>query len=338
MESVPYAEGDRVDVSANARLTGVVLVTGGTGSFGKTIVRRLLAEPGVEKIRVFSRDEGKQDALREEHGNNPRIELVTGDVRDPESIESAMRGARWVFHAAALKQVPNCERFPVEAVRTNALGSENVRRAAVRCQPEAVVAISTDKACAPINAMGISKAMMERILLRTQEPRNNTRFVCVRYGNVIGSRGSVVPLFLDRVRQGSPLPITDPTMTRFLLDLSEAVELSLAAILGGRHGQVWVKKMPAATIADLAAAVSPRPDYPRETIGVRPGEKLHEVLVNEEEMRRTEERGDFFIIYPGARDQDLSAPTAREYTSRSTDRLDVAGVRRMLERAGLVPA
>jgi UDP-glucose 4-epimerase len=319
------------------RLTGVVLVTGGTGSFGRTIVRHLLDEPGVETIRVFSRDEGKQDALREVHGSDPRIEMVTGDVRDPDSVMSAMRGARWVFHAAALKQVPNCERFPVEALRTNALGSENVRRAAAACCPNAVVAISTDKACAPINAMGISKAMMERVLLRTPEPGSPTRFVCTRYGNVLGSRGSVVPLFLDRVRQGKPLPITDPTMTRFLLDLDEAVGAAFQAILHGLHGQVWVKKMPAATIDAIASAVSPAPDYPRETIGVRPGEKLHEALVNEEEMRRTVDLGDVFVIEPHVRGVGL-APTLREYTSRSTEQLSVAGVRAMLVTAGLVPA
>ena len=319
-------------------LSGVVLVTGGTGSFGRTIVRRLLAEPSVETIRVFSRDEGKQDTLREEHNGNRRLELVTGDVRDPRSVESAARGARWVFHAAALKQVPNCERFPIEALRTNALGSENVRRAAVRCGVEAVIALSTDKACAPINAMGLTKALMERILLRAQEPGANTRFICARYGNVLGSRGSVVPLFLDRVRRGRPLPITDPTMTRFLLDLDEAVEMALVAILGGRHGQVWVRKMPAATIADLAEAVSPRPDYPHELVGVRPGEKLHEVLVNEEEMRRAEELGEFFIIEPAERCSSSVAPSVREYTSRNTEQLSVQGIRRMLERAGLVSA
>ena len=318
-------------------LSGVVLVTGGTGSFGRTIVRRLLAEPDVEKIRVFSRDEGKQDTLREAHNGDRRLELITGDVRDFESVESVMRGVRWVFHAAALKQVPNCERFPIEAMRTNAFGSENVRRAAVRRGVEAVVALSTDKACAPINAMGLTKALMERILLRTQEPGAHTRFVCARYGNVLGSRGSVVPLFLERVRQGRPLPITDPTMTRFLLDLDEAVEMALAAILGGSHGQVWVRKMPAATIADLAEAISPRQDYPREVVGVRPGEKLHEVLVNEDEMRRAEECGELFIIEPAARDADAAAPSMREYTSRSTEQLSVEGVRRMLKRAGLVP-
>lgn len=319
-------------------LSGVVLVTGGTGSFGRTIVRRLLNEPAVEVIRVFSRDEGKQDALREEHAGDPRIELVTGDVRDPDSVESAMRGVRWVFHAAALKQVPNCEQFPVEALRTNALGSENVRRAAVRCRPEAVVAISTDKAVAPINAMGISKALMERIMLRPQEPGSETRFLCVRYGNVLGSRGSVVPLFLERVRLGRSLPITDPSMTRFLLDLGEAVELAIQAILGGRHGEVWVKKMPAATVADIATAVSPTEDYPRVIVGIRPGEKLHEVLVHEEEMRRTEEHPDHFVIQPVERARLVGGPVSelREYTSRSTQRLDAAGVRSLLVKARLV--
>jgi len=321
-------------IVAAVNLGGVVLVTGGTGSFGRTIVRRLLGEPGVEQVRVFSRDEGKQDALREEFGRDPLIELVTGDVRDADSVEAAMRGARWVFHAAALKQVPNCERFPVEALRTNALGSENVRRAAVRCGPEAVVAISTDKAVAPINAMGISKAMMERILLRPPEPGSRTRFVCVRYGNVLGSRGSVVPLFLDRVRRGQVLPITHPDMTRFLLDLGEAVELSVQALLEGQHGQVWVKKMPAATVDTIASAVGGA-DYPRELVGVRPGEKLHEVLVHEEEMPRAEERGAYFVVGPTAREQ---APRAREYTSRTTERLGVEDVRQMLVRAGLVAA
>lgn len=315
-------------------LAGVVLVTGGTGSFGHTIVRRLLTEPAVETIRVFSRDETKQDALREEHGSDRRLELVTGDVRDAESVESAMRGVRWVFHAAALKQVPNCERFPIEALRTNALGAENVRRAAVRCGVEAVVALSTDKACSPINAMGISKALMERIFLRAPEPGAATRFVCIRYGNVLGSRGSVVPLFRARVSQGRPLPITDPAMTRFLLDLDEAVELAMHAILDGTHGELWVKKMPAATIADIAAACSPRVDYPHEAVGVRPGEKMHEVLVNEEEMRRTEDRGAHLVVGLLPRPTSSAAPVD-EYSSRNTERLDVAGVRRMLVRAGL---
>jgi len=308
-------------------LSGVVLVTGGTGSFGHTIVRRMLAEPGVETIRVFSRDENKQDAMREEHDNDPRLVMITGDVRDPESIESAMRGVRWVFHAAALKQVPNCERFPVEAIRTNTLGSENVRRAAVKCGPEAVVAISTDKACAPINAMGLSKALMERIFLRAPEPGVGTRFVCTRYGNVIGSRGSVVPLFLKRIEQGRPIPITDGAMTRFMLNLDVAVENAVVAVLNGSHGEMWIKKMPAATVGDIAAAIRPRDDYPLEHVGVRPGEKMHEVLINEEEMRRTEDRGEYFVIgsVERTRERDL-----REYSSFNTERLDVPGIRHLL--------
>jgi UDP-N-acetylglucosamine 4,6-dehydratase/5-epimerase len=312
-------------------LSGTVLVTGGTGSFGHTIVRRLLVESDIETIRVFSRDETKQDAMREEYGNSPKLELVTGDVRDYESVESAMRGARWVFHAAALKQVPNCERFPIEALRTNSLGAENVRRAAARCGVEAVVALSTDKACSPINAMGLSKAMMERVFLRSRESGTLTRFVCIRYGNVTGSRGSVVPLFLGRIAQNKPLPITDPQMTRFLLDLDEAVELAMVALMQGQHGELWVKKIPAATIATIAEAVGGL-GYPQELIGVRLGEKMHEVLVNEEEMRRTEDRGEHFVV--GSHSRDHYGTT--EYSSRNTERLDVAGVRHLLSKAELI--
>jgi UDP-glucose 4-epimerase len=314
-------------------LLGTVLVTGGTGSFGHTIVRRLLAEKCVETIRVFSRDETKQDAMREEHGNDSRLELVTGDVRDPESVESAMRGVRWVFHAAALKQVPNCERFPVEALRTNSLGAENVRRAAARCGVEAVVALSTDKACSPINAMGLSKALMERIFLRPLETGVLTRFVCIRYGNVTGSRGSVVPLFLSRIAQSKPLPITDPSMTRFLLDLDEAVELAIVALSDGKHGELWVKKIPAATIETIAEAVGGL-GYPQELIGVRPGEKMHEVLVNEEEMRRTEDRGQHFVV--GHKRHDALVDVMAEYSSRNTERLDVTSVRQLLLKARLI--
>ena len=209
-----------------------ILVTGGTGSFGQTIVAKLL-EAGAREVRVLSRDEAKQDAMREKFAD-ARIACITGDVRDLTTVTAAMERVQYVFHAAALKQVPNCERFPMEAIRTNALGSENVRLAALRCRPEAVVALSTDKACSPINAMGLTKALMERLIL--QPSRGSTRFVCVRYGNVIGSRGSVVPLFLERIRQGRELPITDPDMTRFLLLLPDAVETALEAAISGAHG------------------------------------------------------------------------------------------------------
>jgi UDP-glucose 4-epimerase len=241
-----------------------------------------------------------------------------------------MKGADFVFHAAALKQVPNCERHPMEAIRTNTLGSENVRIAALACKPRAVVAISTDKACAPINTMGLSKALMERIFLQDrQREGDDPRFVCVRYGNVIGSRGSIVPLFLDRIRRNRPLPITDPNMTRFLLRLPEAVETALEAAARGLHGDLWVRKMPAATVATLVAAMAPE-GYPTETIGVRPGEKMHEVLVNEDEMRRAEDRGTHYVI--GSVRMGLTG----EYTSENTERLDVSTLLKLLRQAEVV--
>lgn len=297
-----------------------VLVTGGTGSFGQVIVRQLL-EAGAAEVRVLSRDEAKQDAMREQFSDD-RIVFITGDVRDASTVVASMEGARHVFHAAALKQVPNCERYPMEAIRTNALGSENVRLAALQCEPDAVVAISTDKACAPINTMGLTKALMERLFL--QNRANGTKFVCVRYGNVIGSRGSIIPLFIDRIRRNKPLPITDPNMTRFLLRLPEAVETALKAAFLGKHGELWVRKMPAATVEDLATAISPQ-GYPRENIGVRPGEKMHEVLVNEDEMRRAVEFGNHYVI--GTERTGL----AGEYTSENTERLSVEAIRSLLE-------
>lgn len=307
----------------------ISLVTGGTGSFGKAIVRRLLYYAPGDRIRVLSRDEAKQDAMREEFTSD-RLEFITGDIRDLQTVESAMRGVRSVFHAAALKQVPNCERFPMEAIRTNALGSENVRQAAQRTGPKTVVAISTDKACEPINAMGLTKALMERLLLRERGTDTETSFVCVRYGNVIGSRGSVVPLYANRIRRGLPLPVTDFEMTRFLLHLNQAVELAITASLYGKHGEVWVRKMPAATIRDLVTAMAPTPDYPVEIIGIRPGEKTHEVLVNEDEMWRATEHADYFVLNTEA---VAKPPALNEYTSANTERLDVETLRRLLLKA-----
>jgi UDP-N-acetylglucosamine 4,6-dehydratase/5-epimerase len=300
-----------------------VLVTGGTGSFGQTIVRQLL-DASAAQIRILSRDEAKQDLMRERFADD-RLVFITGDVRDASTVVTAMQGARHVFHAAALKQVPNCERHPMEAIRTNTLGSENVRLAALQCLPESVVGISTDKACSPINTMGLCKALMERLLL--QETTSSVRFVCVRYGNVIGSRGSVVPLFADRVRRGLPIPITDPTMTRFLLSLPEAVATALDASTHGKQGELWVRKMPAATVSDLAEAMAP--GHPIDIVGVRPGEKLHEVLVNEDEMRRAYGFGDHFVIgtKPGA------SRRPSEYTSANTTRLSVDELRSVLRDA-----
>ena len=305
-----------------------VLVTGGTGSFGQTIVRQLL-DGDASQVRVLSRDEAKQDAMREQFSDD-RIAFVTGDVRDASTVETAMQGAQYVFHAAALKQVPNCERHPMEAIRTNALGSENVRQAALRCKPLTVVAISTDKACAPINTMGLTKALMERLFLQTNRRSNEPQFVCVRYGNVIGSRGSIIPLLADRMRRGKTLPITDPNMTRFLLRLPEAVETALEAAVRGNHGELWVRKMPAATVADLVSAIA-SDEYPREVIGTRPGEKLHEVLVNEDEMRRATDRGTHYVI--GSQRTALTG----EYTSANTERLSVESIRQLLRKAEVIP-
>ena len=303
------------------------LVTGGTGSFGQVIVRQLL-DAGAAQIRVLSRDEAKQDLMRERFAD-ARITFITGDVRDAATVMAAMEDVQHVFHAAALKQVPNCERHPMEAIRTNALGSENVRLAALRCRPLSVVGISTDKACSPISTMGLCKALMERLLL--QDTTSPTRFVCVRYGNVIGSRGSVVPLFADRIKRNLPIPITDPNMTRFLLSLPEAVETALDASANGKHGELWVRRMPAATVSDLADAMAP--GHPIDIIGPRPGEKLHEVLVNEDEMRRAYGFGDHFVI--GSKATAPRQPS--EYTSANTTRLSVDELRALLARAEAMP-
>lgn len=303
-----------------------VLVTGGTGSFGQIIVRRLLVS-GAARVRVLSRDEAKQDAMREQFSNS-RLLFITGDVRDADTVVTAMEGVQHVFHAAALKQVPNCERHPMEAIRTNTLGSENVRLAALRCKPESVVAISTDKACSPINTMGLSKALMERLFLR-ETAATETRFVCVRYGNVIGSRGSVIPLFLERIRLGRPLPITDPNMTRFLLRLPQAVDTALEASARGQNGELWVRKMPAATIATLVEAMAPS-GYATVNVGVRPGEKMHEVLINEDEMRHATARGDYYVI---GKDPSRLTPILGEYTSENTERLTIEGLRAVLREA-----
>lgn len=306
-----------------------VLVTGGTGSFGRAILGRLL-ETEVAQVRVFSRDEAKQDAMRESIGDE-RVEYVTGDIRDPDSVTSAMRGVHFVFHAAALKQVPNCERFPMEAVKTNVLGASNVVAAARACEPLSLVAISTDKAVEPLNTMGLSKALMERIVLGGADKRHQTRMLCVRYGNVIGSRGSVVPLFLKCIDEGRPLPITDPDMTRFLLRLDDAVDLVLDAARVGYSGELWVRKMPAATVATIAEACQKFRGRGADTklVGVRPGEKKHEVLVSADEMVRAEDLPLHFLIK-----REPVSGTRAEYTSEVTERLDADGVVDLLGSAG----
>jgi UDP-glucose 4-epimerase len=297
-----------------------IVVTGGTGSFGHQIVSRLLTmEPA--RVVVFSRDENKQHTMRLRYEDNPILDFVIGDVRNYDSVDRAMEGADLCFNAAALKQVPSCEFNPLEAVMTNVLGADNVRRAAVKHKLEAIIGVSTDKAVKPVNAMGMSKALQEKVFLNPNNLRYSTRTMCVRYGNVVASRGSAVPYFIDWAMQGKPLPITDPRMTRFLLTLPEAIDLVLQAIVHAQPGQLWVRKMPGAKITDVAEAVgrvvAGRENYPTKIIGVRPGEKIHEVLVSEEEMHRATELDDYFVIWPV---QPIKTPTpTKPGSARATD-------------------
>jgi UDP-glucose 4-epimerase len=310
-----------------------VLVTGGTGSFGHHIVKTLL-DLDVPRIVILSRDEKKQYDMRDEYAGDPRLHFVIGDVRDYETLQQAFRGVDVVYHAAALKQIPICEHHPVEAVRTNILGAENVRRAALANHVETVVSLSTDKAVKPVNAMGMTKALGEKILLNQANIGNGTRFMCVRYGNVLGSRGSVVPLFRNRIDQNRPVPVTDPEMTRFLLTLSEAIDLVFHATLRGESGHLYVRKMPACTVMVLAdvmtRALTGRADYPIECVGVRPGEKIHEVLVSEEEMGRAVESATYYDVMPTAAPRAHGRPRLFEYRSDNTERLDADRVLQLL--------
>jgi len=318
-----------------------ILVTGGTGSFGHQIVSRLLGlEPA--RIVIFSRDEKKQYDMQHELGECTDIlDFVIGDIRDYTALNENMRNIHIVYHAAALKQVPNCEYHPFEAVKTNILGAENVRRAAVHNGVETVVAISTDKAVKPVNVMGMTKALQEKIILNPRNGNCGTRFLCVRYGNVIGSRGSVIPLFKKRLDKGLPLPVTCGEMTRFLLTLQQAINLVFEATIAGENGQLFVKKMPACYIQDLAEAmaraVSGRDDYPIQEIGVRPGEKIHEILVSEEEMRRSVETEDHYIIYPpGGLERPHLLRDIHEYASNNTTILDQNQITTLLRQEGWV--
>jgi len=315
-----------------------VLVTGGTGSFGHEILRELI-HYNPASILVYSRDEKKQYDMRLAYSDFKHIDFMIGDVRNPERVKEAMRGKQIVFHAAALKQVPSCEQAPFEAVLTNIYGAENVRRAAIDANVETVVSVSTDKAVKPVNVMGMSKAIQERIM---QQPLDcGTKFVCVRYGNVLGSRGSIVPLFVERIMAGQPIPITHTDMTRFQLSLSEAVKLVFWATVRGSSGDMWVKKMPSIKILEmgkyLSYGLTGRDDYPIEIVGTRPGEKLHEVLVSEEEMWRAVEYPDHFLI-PSWRESfevDVNkAPNFTEYSSASVDFLNQEQCLKMLRADG----
>lgn len=312
-----------------------VLITGGTGSFGSTVTRQLLASD-VAQVRILSRDEAKQDDMRRWLGDS-RARFYVGDVRDPDSVLEAMAGVDYVFHAAALKQVPSCEFFPLQAVATNVHGSSNVIQAAHRCGVRSVVCLSTDKAVYPINAMGTSKAMMEKVAqaFARNHPESDTRVSITRYGNVMYSRGSVIPLFVEQLRSGKPLTVTDPTMTRFLMSLDESVELVQYAFENAEPGDLFVRKAPAATIADLARAVAlvlgvREPDI--QVIGTRHGEKLFESLLSREEMASAEDRGGYYRVPLDARSLDYGLFTEdgestvaelTDYTSHNTTRLTV---------------
>jgi len=317
-----------------------ILVTGGTGSFGHQIVKELLHyEP--ESIHIYSRDEKKQYDMAMSYQGSKILKFNIGDVRDLGRTREAMRGIDIVFNAAALKQVPNCEYAPFEAVKTNIIGANNVRRAAIEAGVLAVVSISTDKAVKPVNVMGMTKAIQERIMLDPTYSGGQTKFLCVRYGNVLGSRGSVVPLFYDYIQKNLPLPITHHDMTRFQLTLKEAVQLVLWVTVKGESGDLWVQKMPAARVPDLGQALAygltGKKNYPMAIIGMRPGEKMHEVLVSEEEMWRATELERHYLIPSWAKSQDKEGTgnvKVSEYSSARTHQLTQEEILSMLEADG----
>jgi UDP-N-acetylglucosamine 4,6-dehydratase len=320
-----------------------LLITGGTGSFGNTVLRRFL-HSDIREVRVFSRDEKKQEDMRIAL-NNSKAKFYIGDVRDLDSLNQAMAGVDYVFHAAALKQVPSCEFYPMEAVRTNVMGTDNVLNAAIANKVERVVVLSTDKAVYPINAMGISKAMAEKIMVAKSRniPVGGTVVCATRYGNVMASRGSVIPLFVDQIKAGKDLTVTDPTMTRFLMSLADSVDLVLHAFQNGRQGDIFVQKSPASTVGELAQALLEMFGAKGgvRVIGTRHGEKLYESLVSREEMAKAEDMGRYFRIMADDRDLnynkffvegDQSISETDDYTSHNTERLDVPGIKRLLEK------
>ena len=310
----------------------ILLITGGTGSFGNAILKRFL-NTDISEIRVFSRDELKQDNMRKTY-NHSKLKFYIGDVRDINSIDDAMRGVDYVFHAAALKQVPSCEFYPMQALKTNVIGTENVLNSAIKEGVSKVVALSTDKAVYPINAMGISKAMMERVVVAKGRSGTGTMIACTRYGNVMASRGSVIPLFIDQMRKGKAITITDPEMTRFMMSLDQAVDLVLFAFKNGKNGDIFVQKAPAATIRNLATSISKvlgKTGYKIKTIGTRHGEKLYETLLTKEEMVKAVDMGDYFRIPADNRDLNYNKfyeegeeiiTQAGEYHSHNTYRLN----------------
>lgn len=325
-----------------------LLITGGTGSFGNAVLRRFL-DSDLKEIRIFSRDEKKQDDMRKKY-NSPKLKFYIGDVRDYQSILNAVRGVDYIYHAAALKQVPSCEFHPMEAVKTNILGTENVLESAINCGVKRVVCLSTDKAVYPINAMGISKAMMEKVIVAKSRSSSETVICTTRYGNVMASRGSVIPLFTHQIRAGEPITLTDGSMTRFMMTLDDAVDLVLYAFEHGNPGEIFVQKAPAATIETLANALTGLlgvPDHPVNTIGTRHGEKLFEVLLSREEMVAAEDLGGYYRVPPDLRDLNYGKYVERgqieisqsvEYNSHNTTRLDVAGMQALLKKLRFMQA
>jgi UDP-N-acetylglucosamine 4,6-dehydratase len=321
-----------------------LLITGGTGSFGNAVLRRFL-DTDIKEIRIFSRDEKKQDDMRKAF-NNSKLKFYIGDVRDAQSVSTAMRGVDYVFHAAALKQVPSCEFYPLEAVKTNVMGTENVLESAIFHGISRVVCLSTDKAVYPINAMGISKAMMEKVIVAKSRnlEGSNTIITCTRYGNVMASRGSVIPLFIRQIIENTPLTITDPSMTRFMMTLDDAVDLVLHAFKHGANGDIFVQKAPAATIEVLTTAILQMinlPGHQVNVIGTRHGEKLFEALCSREEMFVAEDQGNYYRIPADNRDLNYSKyfeegehdlSVVEDYNSHNTERLDVEGMKNLLRK------
>jgi UDP-glucose 4-epimerase len=325
----------------------VLMITGGTGSFGNAVLSRFL-DTDVREIRIFSRDEKKQEDMRVAL-NHPKLKFYIGDVRHRDSVQEAMRGVHYVFHAAALKQVPSCEFYPMEAVLTNVIGAENVMRAAIAAGVERVVVLSTDKAVYPINAMGLTKALMEKLMVAKArlQPNGATVMCATRYGNVMASRGSVIPLFVGQILHGKPLTVTDPDMTRFLMSLQDSVDLVRYAFEHGRQGDIFVQKAPAATVGDLARALKEifHSDQPIRIIGTRHGEKLYESLVSREEMAKAEDVGRYYRIPIDDRDLNYNKyfvegrphmAALDDYTSHNTERLDVEQVKALLLKLDLI--
>lgn len=326
----------------------VLLITGGTGSFGNAVLRRFL-DSDLREIRILSRDEKKQDDMRKKY-NNPKLKFYIGDVRDYQSVLNAVRGVDYIYHAAALKQVPSCEFHPLEAVKTNVLGTENVLEAAISSGVKRVVCLSTDKAVYPINAMGISKAMMEKVIVAKSRGSESTVICATRYGNVMASRGSVIPLFIEQIRARQPITVTDPRMTRFMMTLDDAVDLVLYAFEHGKPGEIYVQKAPAATIEILAKALTSLmgvPDHEVRVIGTRHGEKLYEALLSREEMVAAKDLGGYYRVPPDLRDLnygkfveqgEVRISEAVDYNSHNTARLDVEGMKALLMKLPFMQA